>query len=679
MLLANRRIFGHLLGIRTFLPVVFVAENYEAIGSCVLTIDPVKPEDAEVSAITVLIWDRVLQLAIVGLLIGYARDFAAGMGFHHLLVRKAEGVVEGILRIIGWEDCECMDLGAGAGAGSLCAGSWAAGVFSGEEESQVPDHGQPEGHDQTEEEMDGMVEESGSSSDEIVDLEEDLETSDQRCRKITLDELIGAAARKNWDLVTSARTKRSFDGLESATAEETSTSKRTKVDVNSCRDDMSGCVPRQQEQAKLNAVTKAGVSPSTSSVVPLVSEKPTSQAHKVPPPPIIGAPSPTINVDPSLVKNEIKYHRAGRGTRGRGDKRNAGMKLAELQRAARATSRYSLSAASEKLSLLPKPAVSGKTPEERTIKEVSSRSQPDATNSSIPEAGPHPSSVPTVSQSSAFLPTALTSIEPAGFALDSTGHGGIIDVSGSARQRPGAQKAMVVQDLIDKIIRRNNKGIDPTNPAQRPESKINPKGQALVDKGQALLDKVQRDKKYLTDPATLAKRDLTVQTPTNAIRVPDNADGSARGDGNPSRASSTTLNTSGKENVRSVLRTRIPKNAQINGELNRPAKLKASDNVNNDSPPSSAFIPFPKDGEQQPRPSGQQQQLPSQSHSPPLMIPDIINPPPLKPAAAASASETLWMGNPVAVSKRGAGEGGGTTTTPLGRYGPGDHWRPNRY
>lgn len=626
--------FGNLLGIRTVLPVVFVDENYEAIGSCVLRIDPVKPEDAEVSAITALIWDRVLQLAIVGLLIGYARDFAAGLGFHHLLVKKAEGVVEGILRIIGWENCECMDLGTDGGAGSLCAGSWAAeGVISGEEESQILDHGQPEGHGQTEEEIDRMVEESGSSGDAIVDLEEDFETSGRICRKITLDELIGAAARKNWDLVTSARTKkRSFDGLEPATAEETSTPKKTKVDVNSCRDDMSGCVLRQEEQVKPTAVTKAGDSPSKSSVVPLVSEKPTSQAHKVPPPPIIGAPSPTINVDPSLVKNEIKYHRVGRGTRGRGDPRNAGMRLAELQRAARATSRYSRSAASEKLSLLPKRALFGKTPEERTTKEISSRSQPDSTDSSMPEAPPHPSSIPTVSQSSTYLPTALDSGEPTGFALDSTGHGGIIDVSGSARQRPGAQKGMIVQDLIDQILQRNDKGIDPANPAQqRPESKINPKGHALVDN-------VQQDQKDLIDPATTpAKRDLNVQIPTNAILVPGNADGSARGD---ARASRTTLNPSTKENVRSVPKSRIPTNAQVNGELKRPAKLlKAlpNDDVNHDSPPSPAFNPSPKEG-------AQQQQLKKQHiHSPPL-VPDIILPP--KPA-----KRETWMGNPVAVKK----------------------------
>lgn len=428
---ANRRCPR--LGIRTYLPVVFVPENYETIGSCVLSINAVKTGACEISAITVLIWDRVLQLAIVGLLIGYARDMAAGMGYHHLLVRRVEGVVEGILRVIGWETCACKGFG-GDGAAGLCAEPWTTvQVFGGGEDGQTQDNGQPDDSGQTEG-MDGAGE-SGRGTG-VVNIEEDELTYDQIRRKITLDELIETAAKEKWDLVMNARAeKRSFDALEPGEADDNFTSKRPKIEFNSRCNNRLGCADRRQEQVLHKPAIKAGSSPSKSSSLSPVPEKPTSKLQKAPPPPVIRASSLTINALSSAT-NGGRYHHV-RGTRGRGDPRNAKM-IAARRREAQAKSRstsFEISTASKQLLLLQEMANSEKPPQE-PIERSSSvpkflwQRPPDPTGSSMLVAPRRAPSVPTASKNPGFFPTALDS-------GDSIGHGyGMLDDSEGALQTP---------------------------------------------------------------------------------------------------------------------------------------------------------------------------------------------------------------------------------------------------
>lgn len=541
---------------------VFVPDNYEAIGSCVLSIDPVKTGDCVISDITVLIWDRVLQLAIVGLLIGYARDFAAGMGFHHLLVRKVESVVEGILRVIGWEDCGCKGLRVDGGVG-LCGGSWTA-----KKDGQSQDIGQPEYNGQPEQ-IEEMEEES-DSGDGVVSVETDVMTEDQARGKITLDELIEAAAQEDWDLVMGARQgKRSFDELETASADEPATSKRTKVEFNGCCG--NGSLYRQREQIKHNTVIETGSSPSKISGPSSASEKPASQAPKVTMPPIIRAPLLRMNDDLSPVKNESEQPRL-RGSRGRGDRRNARMRLAASSKAAQGSASSEIRILSEQLSLFQKPYISEKPPKEPiergvgTSKMLSTSS--DTISSSMLEAPSHPSSVATSSENSAFLPIALNSEEPTETTLNSTGHDrGMLDDIDSTQQRPEAILALEVQALMDKFQGENNERIDPANPAQRPEAK-------LTLKVPSLLGKVQRDNRDRTEPATQAMRNLNLQSPTNAILVSENVDMSAKGAQGTSRMSNTTLNTPGKDHVRFVMKSHVPKTAQVNGDLKWPTGLK---------------------------------------------------------------------------------------------------------
>ena len=158
---------------------VFAPDNYDAIGSCVLKIDSVKTGDCEVSSIMVLISDRVLQLAIVGLLITYARDFAASMGFHHLLVREVEDVIEGILRVVGWKDCSCKGLRGDRGTG-LCDVSWAAGQdFGGGEGCRNHKNVHPKDNGLTEE-RDVTEEESGSSDGTVIVTEDKVINDESR-------------------------------------------------------------------------------------------------------------------------------------------------------------------------------------------------------------------------------------------------------------------------------------------------------------------------------------------------------------------------------------------------------------------------------------------------------------------------------------------------------------------
>ena len=553
-----------MLGVRTFLPVVFVPDNYEAIGTCVLNIDPVKTGDCVISDIAVLVWDRVLQLAIVGLLICYARDLAASMGFHHLLVRKVESVVEGILRVIGWEDCGCKGVRVDGGAG-LCGGSWTA-----KKDGQSQDIGQPEYIGQPEE-IDEMGKES-DSGDGVVSVEADVMTEDQARGKITLDELIEAAAQEDWDLVMGARQeKRSFDELENASADEPAISKRTKVELNGCCGDTSGSLHRQREQIKHNTAIIAGSSPSKISCPSPASEKPTSQAPKVTLPPIIRAPSLRMNDDLSLVKNESEQPRL-RGSRGRGDRGNASMRLAASPRAAQGSASSEIRILSEQLSLFQKPSISEKPPKEPiergvgTSKMLSTSS--DTIGSSMLEAPPNPSSLATSSENSAFLPTALNSEEPTEATLNSTGHDrGMLDDSEITQQRPEAILTLEVQALMENFQGENDGRIDPANPAQRPEAK-------LTLKVPSLLGKVQRDNRDRNEPATQAMHNLNLQSPTNAILVPENMDESAKGAKSTSKMSNTTLNTSGKDHVRFIMKSHVPKTAQVNGDLKCPTGLK---------------------------------------------------------------------------------------------------------
>lgn len=547
----------------------FVPDDYEAIGSCVLNIDPVKTRDCEISTITVLIWDRVLQLATLGLLLGYAKDFAAGMGFHHLVVKKVGGLVEGILRIIGWDDCGCGGWGGDREAG-LCGRSLAAEQeFRSKEDGQTRDNDQPEGNGQTEE-IDGMDEESGSGN-RVLKVEESAVTNDQARRKITLDELIEAAAQDNWDLVIGTRKrKRRFDELEPAAPNETSNSKRDNIEFNGCCNNVSGCVRCQ----------------------------PASLAPRVPPLPTIKAPSLPISDDLSLVKNEKKSPRV-RGSRGRGDPRNHWMKLEARRGATKATKRLTSSAittASERLPLLQKGNLFENYPIEHIgwglgIPEVTSGSSPDIIGSSMLEVPPHHSSVPTVSGNSALLPTALNSGEPIDSTLNSTGYDrDMLDDSGSVRQQREAKLVLEVQALMDKFQQQEKERFDHAIPAQRPEIKVNLGIQAFENK-------VQRDDGGRIDPSTKAMRDLNVQSPPNAILVSDHRNESAKGDGNTSRTSHTILNTSGKESICPVMMSHVPKNAKVNDSLKRPAGLKADEVVRpeqlKDSPPLTEISPKP--------------------------------------------------------------------------------------
>lgn len=609
---------------------VFVPDNYEAIGSCVLSTNAVKPGACEISVITVLIWDRVLQLAIVGLLIGYARDLAASIGCYHLLLTRAEGVVESILRVTGWETCACKGFG-GDGAAGLCAES----VFGGGEDGQTQDNDQPDDSGQTEE-IDG-AEESGSVTG-VVNVEEDEETNDQIRRKITLDELIETAAKEKWDLVIDATAeKRSFEDLEPGEVDESSTSKRPKIEFNSRCNNILGCADRQQEQVMHKLATKAGSSLSKSSGLSPVPEKPTSKLQKVPPPPVIRASSLTIN-SMSSVKNGGKYPYA-RGTRGRGDPRNAKMRAAR-QREAQATSRSTsseVSTASKHLLLLQEMANSEKPPKEpiergSSVPKVLWQRPPDPTDSSMLVAPRRASFIPTASKNSGFPPTALDS-------GDSTGHGyGMLDDNDGALQRPEEIPTLEVQALIDNLRRKNNERIVPATTVQRPEVKLDLEVQAPREK-------VQRVNRDCTDHATRLMHDLKVQSPTNAIRVPDIADESAKGVGNTSRMSSTAFNRSGKEKVCSVMKSRIPKNAQVNGYLEYPAKFKA--HVSDCPAASAASL-----NEGQP-----QQQL---KEHPPLI--DI----PPKP------SRETWLGNPVTFGRATSG----IPKEPRKRSGAGDWYRP---
>lgn len=235
-----------------------------------------KTGDCEISAVTVLIWDRVLHLAIVGLLIGYARDFAASLGFHHLLVSKVEGVVEDILRVIGWKDCGCKGLGDDGRVG-LCCGSWAAE----QESSQTQDNGGREDDSQTEE-TDETGEESGSN-DGVVKVTKDEATNHQARRNITLNRLVKVAAKENRDVNIGVRKKkRSFNELEFSAADEPASSKRILVEFTGSCSNTLGC---QHERVKHKTAAKAGSSLSRNSV----SEKPAFPASKVPPLPIIRA------------------------------------------------------------------------------------------------------------------------------------------------------------------------------------------------------------------------------------------------------------------------------------------------------------------------------------------------------------------------------------------------------
>ncbi|MCJ1428946.1 hypothetical protein MMC29_006857, partial [Sticta canariensis] len=495
-------------GIRTFLPDVFVPENFDAIGSCVLSLDPMETGDCEISAVTVLIWDRVLHLAIVGLLIGYARDFAAGLGFHHLLVSKVEGVVEDILRVIGWKNCGCKGLG-GDGRVGLCCGSWAAE----QESSQTQDSGEPEDDSPTEE-TDEMGEESGSN-DGVVKVTKDEATNHQARKNITPNKLVKVAAKENRDVNRGAgKNKRSFNELDFSAADEPASSKRILVGFTGSCNHTLGC---QHERVKHRTAATAGSSLAKNSGFLPASEKPVFPASKVPPLPIIRASKKPPN-EPI--------------------KRGLGM--------------------------------SG----------VLSQFTRGSSGSSMLGAPSHPSSVPTVFGNSIFLPTALSSGEPADFRLDSTRNDRyLFDNSGSARQEP---KTKLVQPLINKFQSGSNERIDPTTPAQRSKTKQTLELRTLVDK-------LQRDNRDGYDSANQAMQDLNVEYPINAVFVSDNTDRNARGDRNTLRTSTTTLNTPRDEDVLS----RLPKSAQADDDLQNPARLKAHDVK--DSP--AALIPSLREGE----------------------------------------------------------------------------------
>lgn len=232
--------------------------------------------DCEISAVMVLISDRVLQLAIVGLLIGYARDFAASLGFHHLLVSKVECVVGDILRVIGWKDCGCGGLGMDRRAG-LCCESWAA-------EHQTRDNGEPEDDSQTKE-TDEMGEESGSE-DGVVKVRRDEATTHQARRNITLDQPVQVAATENPDINIGAREKkRLFNELDVAAADKPASFKRLRVEFTGSCNNMLG---RQHERVQHKTAATAGGSLSKNSGFRPVSEKPAFPASK-PPLPMIRA------------------------------------------------------------------------------------------------------------------------------------------------------------------------------------------------------------------------------------------------------------------------------------------------------------------------------------------------------------------------------------------------------
>lgn len=504
---------------------IVVPENYEAIGSCFLSIDLVKTGDCEINSITVLIWDRVLQLGIVGLLIGYASDFAASMGFHHLLVRNVEDVVESILRVIGWKDCRCKGSRSDESVG-LCGGSWAA-----EQEREEGEIGESQENGQAEENGQFEVGEASGSSVGFANVDQDVVIRHQARRQMTLDELIEAAAKQNWDLVIGARTeKRSFDELEPAAADKTAPTKRTKVEFNNSDDNISGYVHHLQEQVKHKTAIKAESTLSKSARLFPASEKPTSQFPKSPPRPIFKFPSRPIDEGLSLAKDVNKIYRP-RTSRGRGDPRNARMQRERAVWAARCSASAGTQTAWEQSSLLRKTAISRRSPREPIEPSPGIRQR-----SRTLEMRPHPSSAQTVFDKSAFPASNVGPGESVDFTIDPTGHDrGMLDRS-SVRQHLEAKLTLEVQALVEKV-------------QQDDRDRIGIQGM----------------------------RNHHVQHPTEAFLIPDDANETAVGNRNTSKSSSTNRNTTGKENVLSVIKSRGLKNDEANSDLRQREGLTAHD------------------------------------------------------------------------------------------------------
>ncbi|MCJ1469809.1 hypothetical protein MMC07_008451 [Pseudocyphellaria aurata] len=387
-------------GIGTISPVIVVPDNYEAIGSCFLAVDPMKSGDCEISSITVLIWDRVLQLAIVGLLISHARDFAASMGFHHLLVTKVEGVVESILRVIGWKNCRCHGLTSDVSVG-LCGGTW-----TGEQERAAGEIGRSQESGQAEENR--TAQESGSSAG--------FANADER-RKMTLDELIEAAAKQSSDLVIGARTeKRPLAGFEPTAADNTTPPKRARVEFNDCDDDTSRHAHHQPETIKHKTAIEAGSTLPKSAHLFSVSNEMTSPVPRLP----------------------------KRGTRGRGDPRNSRMKQQMQEYKAYHAAQHPAALRSTSAGTHRKTATSITPPKE-----------PIERNPSTLEARPHASSLGTVSDESAFLASNVSPGEPVDFTIDSTGHDSGMLGSGNVRQRLEPNLTLELQVQAEKAQQDN--------------------------------------------------------------------------------------------------------------------------------------------------------------------------------------------------------------------------------
>lgn len=98
------------------------SSDYQPMGYCVLKVNP-KTRGAEIDSITILISNRLLQMEIVVLLFGCARDFCSSRGLQHLCTKKRGGRLDGILQLGGWNNCQCDEF-VHLGTGLLCDGSW---------------------------------------------------------------------------------------------------------------------------------------------------------------------------------------------------------------------------------------------------------------------------------------------------------------------------------------------------------------------------------------------------------------------------------------------------------------------------------------------------------------------------------------------------------------------------